>query len=231
MLGALISLLMLVPACDNAVIEPKDMPGPPPDTVQVCDPDTLYFATDVLPIFLSSCGFELCHDAGTQSGGFILRDYLSISAPSLVTPFDPASSLLYQKITEQNLANLMPPTPRGPLSDRNIEVIRTWIEQGAKNLFCDTDTICEVPAMPSFANDIFPIIDTYCEGCHSGSNPWGGVFLRNYTDVKQRVDSGQLLPVIKHQPGFNQMPKNMDKLDSCLIATIETWIDNGAPDN
>lgn len=218
-------------ACDNDVIKPMDIDDPPPDTVQVCSPDTLYFLRDVLPVFLSSCGFDLCHDAGTQSGGHIFTSYTSITSPSLITPFEPDNSLLYQKITETNLSNVMPPSPRGPLSDRNIEVIRKWIEQGAQNLFCNSDTICEIPDMPSFETDIFPIIDTYCEGCHSGSNPWGGIFLRNYSDVKQRVDSGQLMAVIRHEPGFPMMPNNMDKLDSCLIETIQTWVDNGGPDN
>lgn len=226
-----IALFALFSRCDNSVISPMPDPGPPPDTVNLCSADTLYFERDVLPVFRSSCGFTLCHNAGTQSGGVILENYTSITAPGLLVPGNPEASLIYQKITAQTISGLMPPSPRGPLSDRNIEVIRKWIEQGAQNLFCDPDTVCQVPATPGFAQHVWPIIDTYCEGCHSGANPFGGIFLRNYADVRDRALSGQIVAVINHTQGFPQMPENLPKLDSCMIRTIEAWVDAGAPDN
>ena len=40
----------------------------PQDTTHPCDPDTVYFEMDVLPILLSSCGKSGCHDATAQDG-------------------------------------------------------------------------------------------------------------------------------------------------------------------
>jgi hypothetical protein len=83
----------------------------------------------------------------------------------------------------------------------------------------------------SFAQHVFPVIDKYCKGCHSGANPWAGLRLRNYSEVKTVASNGLLLGVINHQNGFPQMPRNIGKLDSCIIATITEWVNDGAPNN
>lgn len=223
--------IALFSACDNEVIMPDPDVGPPPDTVYMCSPDTLYFQREVLPVFRSSCGFDLCHDAATQSGGIVLENYESILASGYIVPGDPDASLIYQKITVQGVVGLMPPSPRGPLSDTNIEIIRKWIEQGAQNLLCVPDTTCTIPPAVSFTQHVWPVIDRYCEGCHSGANPFGSIFLRNYEDVRDRALSGQILAVIMHEPGVPAMPENLPQLDSCMIGTIASWVNAGAPNN
>jgi hypothetical protein len=110
-------------------------------------------------------------------------------------------------------------------------VIRKWIEQGARKNDCDADTMCVIPMTVSFAAHVFPVIDKYCKGCHSGANPWAGLRLQTYAHVKTVATNGLLVAVINHEPGFPQMPRNIGKLDSCTIATITQWVNDGAPNN
>ena len=230
-IGAVV--LMFLPSCehDSLIVDPGPFDTIPVDTHMVCHPDTIYFQRDVLPIVLSSCGMELCHDAVTKQLGLQYTSYATILATGKVVPFDPMASQFYTQMIETDPALVMPPSPRGPISDTNIAVIRKWITQGARNLTCIPDTICIVPAPVSFAQHVFPVIDKYCKGCHSGANPWAGLRLRNYSEVKTVASNGLLLGVINHQNGFPQMPRNIGKLDSCIIATITEWVNDGAPNN
>lgn len=228
-------VLMCLPACehDTLIVDPDPIDTMPVDTLMMCHPDTIYFKKDVLPIVLSSCGMELCHDAVTMQMGLRYTSYETILATGKVVPFDPMASQFYTQMIQTDLQLVMPPSPRGPISDTNITVIRRWIEQGAKNLDCNADTICTIPAPVSFSQHVFPVIDKYCKGCHSGAHPWGDRFLRNYSDIKPiATPNGLLLSVINHEDGFNAMPKtSLGKLDSCIIATITQWINDGAPNN
>lgn len=227
-------ILCAIPACDHdsLIVDPDPIDTMPPDTVFPCDPDTIYFKKDVLPIVLSSCGMELCHDAVTTQGDLQYTSYEAILATGEVVPYDLMASQFYQKMIETDPMQVMPPSPRGPISDTNISVIRRWIEQGAKNLVCIEDTVCTIPSPVSFAQDVFPVINKYCKGCHSGAHPWGDRFLRNYSDIKPiATPGGLLLSVINHESGFAQMPRTLKKLDSCIIATITQWVNDGAPNN
>lgn len=229
-------VLLCLPACDHdsLIVDPGPIDTMPVDTLDslmLCHPDTIYFEKDVLPIVLSSCGMQLCHDAVTKQAGLQYTSYETILATGKVVPFDPLASQFYTQMIQSDPQLVMPPSPRGPISDTNIAVIRRWIEQGAKNLTCIEDTTCTVPSPVSFAQHVFPVIDKYCKGCHSGANPWAGLRLRNYSEVKVIASNGLLLAVINHQQGFPQMPKTIEKLDSCIIATITQWVNEGAPNN
>jgi len=89
---------------------------------------------------------------------------------------------------------------------------------------CDTTNI-------SYTNDIWPIIDSNCTSCHSGNAPSGNVNLENYDQIKAAGINGSLLGVIKHESGWSPMPKGTSKLPDCDIMKIETWGNNGYPDN
>src|SRR6185369_2683308 len=43
-----------------------------------CDPDTVYFANDILPLFISNCAKSGCHDAASHQEGIILDTYSHI---------------------------------------------------------------------------------------------------------------------------------------------------------
>lgn len=223
----------MLPACrhDPVIVEPKMMDTIPADTSEVCHPDTIYFRKDVLPIILSSCGMELCHDAVTRQEGLQFTSYQTLINSGRLIPFDAEGSDIYQRMTSQDIAMVMPPSPRGPISDTNILVIKRWIDQGAQYLDCPDDTTCTIQMPLRFSRDVWPVIDKHCTGCHKGANPWADLYLRNYDEVKAIADIGLLVEVISHDPGVIPMPYNQGRLSQCIIDKISMWVDAGAPNN
>lgn len=94
----------------------------------------------------------------------------------------------------------------------------------------DSDNDTTDSTMVSFASAVQPILTTSCAPCHISASS-GGYNFSNYDGVKAAVDANELLESIKHEDGVSPMPKNADKLSDALIATIETWINEGAKDN
>jgi hypothetical protein len=89
-----------------------------------------------------------------------------------------------------------------------------------------------------FARDVHPIIATRCLGCHSAEKRSGGLSLATYSDV---IDGGRSGAVVRPGNSANslimaritgatqpQMPFGLDPLTPEQIATIRTWIDQGA---
>ena len=90
--------------------------------------------------------------------------------------------------------------------------------------------ICDsLPA--TYTATIVPIITSNCLGCHSGSNPSGGIHLDFYGPLRAQIMAGVLLPSIKHSPGANFMPKNGGMLSKCDIDKITRWIAAGYLNN
>lgn len=191
-----------------------------PTSNQVC------FQRDVLPIFQSSCALSGCHAAPGQDG-YIFSSYETIMRKGVVAG-DPYRSEIFEKITEDRLDKRMPPSPRNPLTTGQIELIRRWIAEGAKNTTCSNPTgNCDTLNM-TYTLNIKPILQTYCLGCHSGPNPSAAQRLDNFTDVRNAGLSGKLYGVVSHLPGYPNMPYNGNKLDDCRIATIKAWVSQGA---
>lgn len=205
------------------------IPIEPPLLIENCDPDTVYFQNEILPLLISSCGVIGCHDPGTATEGVILTNYASIMQTAEVRPGQPDESDLYEVLTEDDPEDRMPPSPRQSLSLEQIAKIEKWILQGAKNNVCFTNN-CDTIAV-SYSNHIDPLIQNTCVGCHSGNDPSGGIVLSNYDGVVQVALSGRLLGSVRHEAGFSAMPKNGNKLTDCQITQIKNWIENGTPDN
>lgn len=104
---------------------------------------TVHFATQVQPIFSSTCALGGCHSVGFPAAGMNLTatqayanivNVASTEVPALVrvAPGNPADSYLHRKIT--NAPGIVgSPMPIGgyPMAAQQIEVITTWIAQGA----------------------------------------------------------------------------------------------------
>ena len=86
-------------------------------------------------------------------------------------------------------------------------------------------------ANQSYSSDILPLIRANCYRCHDAANNFGGVTLEGYDQLRSFAESGDLLGAIKHQSGFSPMPKDAGKLDDCIIERIESWVNDGAPNN
>jgi len=219
---------------DTTTTNPMDTTTTDPGTnVMMCDPDTIYFATDVLPILAGNCAYSGCHDVTTAADGIILNNYTNVIGTRSVTPFDLNDSDLYENITETDPDKIMPPPPNTALSSEQINIIAKWIQQGAQNLTCDGGTgasTCETTSI-SYGGFIVPLLQTYCLGCHSAASASGGIVLEGYANVNTYAMNGRLYGSVARLNGFSPMPQGQGQLPDCDIAKLKSWIDDGAQNN
>ena len=93
-------------------------------------------------------------------------------------------------------------------------------------------------ASVSFANDVFPIIESRCVNCHGGDRTEKGLVLLSYADIMAGSDNG---PVIMPGDPANsllvelvtnkKMPKRGPKLTPPQVQIITDWVAAGAPNN
>jgi len=199
-----------------------------------CNPDTAYFQNDVLPLLLSSCGIAGCHDPQTAEGEVILTSYYYVMQTADVQPGEPWESDLWEKIENDFQSDRMPPPPAPPLNTDQKNMIYDWIVQGALNNYCDQEDCDSVNV--TFSENILPIIQNNCYGCHSGANPNGGISLTNYTEIVAAGSiplgiAGSLIGSVTWASGNIPMPDNGPQLADCDLAQIRKWIEDGMPDN
>jgi hypothetical protein len=142
----------------------------------------------------------------------------------LVNPFDPAGSKLY-KVLFSNPQSRMP--PNRPLTDDQKSIIYYWIKEGAFNnacmgFGCDTTNV-------TYTTTLEPILQGLCTGCHSGSNPSGGISLTTYDQTVAVANGGRLIGALRHDNGYYAMPPNGLALTSCQVREFELWITLGNP--
>ena len=216
-------------AGDNGSGNGGTNPPPPPPPQSTCDPDTIYFSQDILPFLISNCAKSGCHDSGTAQDGIILDSYANVMSTADVEPYDLSSGDLFEVITESDPDDRMPPPPNNSLSSQQINMIETWIMQGAKDLTCSNNT-CDSTGV-SFSNEVQPVIQNKCVGCHSGPAAGGGIQLNNYSNIAAAAQTGKLIGAITHTPGYPAMPQNSAMLPSCEIAVIRNWVSEGIQNN
>ncbi|MCB0733402.1 MAG: hypothetical protein KDC76_02410 [Bacteroidetes bacterium] len=88
-------------------------------------------------------------------------------------------------------------------------------------------TDCQ-PVNVSFSTDILPMIRTECatSGCHVQGGSAPGIF-ENYDQIKAKIDAGSFQRrVIQNR----DMPPATPMTD-CQIAFLQTWLNDGAPNN
>jgi uncharacterized membrane protein len=188
--------------------------------------DSVSFQTEILPLLIGNCAMGVCHDANSAADGVVLNNYTNVINTGRVRAFNPNNSELYDVLLETDPDKRMPRPPAAPLSQAQIALIAKWINQGARNtniIRCDTNTF-------TFGT-VQTIINNNCGGCHSSSNPQGGVNLSDYNNIKQQTQSGKLLGSINHLPGNSAMPKGGNKLESCKITIIQKWAAAGYLNN
>lgn len=93
-----------------------------------------------------------------------------------------------------------------------------------------TDPVCNTETV-TFSGNVQPLIQGNCLPCHSASTLSGGINLEGYENIKNVAQSGKLVGVISHSPGFSPMPKGRAKLATCDIESIKKWIADGTPQN
>lgn len=193
-----------------------------PDTPVVC------FQEQVLPLINSNCAIPGCHSASSGEEEPPLTTYDEIL--NYVEPGKPNKSEIYKTITANSiLEESMPPKPRLKLSSYQVSLISIWILQGAPDNSCP-EPPCDTLDL-TFSNDISPVIDIYCKGCHIGPDPSGGISLETYNQVLALAQNGRLYGSVSHDPLFKPMPYQSAQLSDCIVTMFRIWIENGSPNN
>lgn len=93
-------------------------------------------------------------------------------------------------------------------------------------------------ATVSFANDIFPILDSRCKNCHGGRETKEGLNLTTYAALMAGSENGLILTpgdadnsLLAEQVITQEMPKRGPKLTPPQVQLIVDWINQGALDN
>lgn len=236
----IIVIVLVLQACEH---EPFPAPDPVQNTGtsgstgstgstggnQSCDPDVIYFNRDILPVFQSNCAMSGCHNAASAQDGVILDTYANIMSTGGIKPYQANKSDVIEAITETDPDDRMPQPPYNPLSQAQIDILKAWVNQGAKELICNEQS-CDT-ANVTLSQTVVPVLQKYCTGCHSGSNPSGGYDLTLKAVIQNLGMSGKLYGTVSHSTGFSPMPQGGNKLSSCDISKIRIWVNNGSLDN
>lgn len=238
---AVLATVMYAPACEREPVYIGGDSANPVDTTgnggnngnpntHPCNPDSVYFNQQILPILTSNCAMSGCHDAQTHKEGVILDNYQNVRNTGKINLTNPSNSKLYKILNDPDPGDRMPPAPAPALSTDQRALILKWIQQGALNLTCDAD--CDTTNV-TFSASVMPVIESRCKGCHSGNTPQGGISLTNHTQVKAMVTNGKLWGSITHAAGFKPMPypAGNAKMPECDIRKVKIWIDKGAPND
>ena len=102
--------------------------------VQVSLADSISFVRDVAPVLVSKC--QNCHGPEKVKGGYRLDTFSHIltNGRNDIIPIisgDPENSELFIRLTSDDEDTLMPQDGE-PLNQKQIELIRLWIKEGAK---------------------------------------------------------------------------------------------------
>jgi mono/diheme cytochrome c family protein len=226
-LTALLCAILI--ACVHEPLVPKDGEVIVPPVLDECDPDVIYFQNDILPVLVSNCAKSGCHDSQTREEGIVLSSYENVMSSDVVEPGNPNDSELYERITDSDPDDVMPPPPHQRLSTEQIASIRTWIQQGAKDTSCAASA-CSAENV-TYAGSIKGLVTNKCVGCHSGNTPSGGLNFTTHAGLQLPALDGRLYGAITHAAGYTPMPQGGNKLSQCEIDMIKIWIDAGAPNN
>jgi hypothetical protein len=208
---------------------PGPGPGPEPEPVDTCNPNTVYFEQQILPLLISNCAVPGCHNVPTDDNDDIqIVSYQSLMNSDILDANDPFDSDFWEVINEDDPDDRMPRPPQNPLTAQQLDLIGDWLAQGAENNSCVSGC---VTTNVTYSGTIQPIIASNCLGCHSGGTPQAGLNFSSWGPLNQMAIQGNLAGVIQHQAPYPSMPPSGPGLSQCRIDQILAWIADGAPNN
>jgi WD40 repeat protein len=100
------------------------------------DPAEVSYYRDVRRVFQQHC--QGCHQPAKALGGYVMTDYAGLFKTGDheqvgVVAGQPDKSFVVEQITPQGDKPAAMPKGRDPLADKEVELIKTWIAQGAKD--------------------------------------------------------------------------------------------------
>lgn len=226
MVVGILLTFIVISSCKHEIPFPinTDISGGTGSVSDSCDSTKIYFQQQVLPILVSNCSQSGCHDNGSHKEGVILISYSSVMQTGGVRAGNASRSKLYKEIANGS----MPPESQTALNAQQKSLIYNWIQQGAKDLVCES--LCD-GSVYTYSKAIQPLIANKCQGCHSSTNAMGGVDLSSYNAVKTQVSNGKLQGSVNWTTGYSPMPKNGSKLSDCELSQITKWIAAGSLNN
>ncbi len=194
------------------------------------------FELEVLPLLEKRC--NRCHEPGESQSGLDLTrvDTIQRGGDELgagIVPGDPDSSPLIQVVTGK--AEPAMPSEGDPLSKTEIDLLRRWIQEGAKD---DSQKFSREDVY-FFEREIRPVLFARCFKCHAGNEAESGLRLtsrhglliggsRGAAALPGKPDASLLLKAIRHD-GDLRMPRGGDPLSATQVAAFTEWIKRGLP--
>jgi hypothetical protein len=190
------------------------------------------FEKDIQPVLKSRCG--KCHSSKSRKGSLDLSSMATIrkggesGEPAVVKSLE--ESLLWIMIDGGD----MPPEKEPPLSAKEKELIRKWVEGGAK--------AASQAKVKVTQHEVFPYLYTRCVVCHGARRKEGGLDLRTAAGMLKGGKSGPA--VVPGNPKESLIlkkilardmppPKELIRagvrpMEAPEIALLTKWIEQGA---
>ena len=93
-------------------------------------------------------------------------------------------------------------------------------------------------ATVSFANDVLPLIESRCIGCHGGDRTEEGLDLKSHASIIAGSTNGPVIvpgdaanSLLVEMVATQKMPKRGPKLTPPQVQLITDWVNQGALDN
>ena len=198
--------------------------------------DVPAFDKDIRPLLKSKCW--RCHGEEVRKGELALHTSAGIRKGSesgpVVVPGESAKSRLYELVRDGE----MPPDKKNPLTKPEVEIIRRWIDGGAR-FENEAATKPEVTQ-----HDIVPILLLRCTACHGRQKREGGLDLRTRAAmlrggksgpafVSGKPDESLILKRLQREemPPRQRLVEAMVKpMEATEIEKLTRWIALGAPE-
>lgn len=126
--AALLAVPLLLAACQSEIVDNTDEGDPVED---------VSYSAQVQPIFSSSCSGVGCH-IGETTNGVNLSSYAQVMASAgvqygqaIVVAGDADASPIVDKLSANPDFGVRMPRERSPLTASQVQIIRTWIDEGA----------------------------------------------------------------------------------------------------
>ena len=198
------------------------------------------FEASVLPLFQAKC--VKCHGATNSKGELDLASISGLrrggESGSVIKPGNAKESSLFEKLTSGE----MPPDKSEALTAEQIEVVRQWIDSGAKSADDSGDPSNSDDAVTQ--HDVIPIFLRRCIVCHGSHRQEGGLDLRtretillggksgpalvlndpDHSRLLQRIRAGEM------PPPDRLVEASVKPVEPSELNTLTRWISAGAPE-
>lgn len=122
----LLAVIFIIVSCDDTINQ-EDLDS------KIIPSSNVSFSQHIQPVFDARCNNATCHNSIDRKAGLSLANWAETTSNSqIVFPGLPDNSKLIWAI-EGRTTSPMPPIGYRPLTKNQIDGIRTWIKEGAKN--------------------------------------------------------------------------------------------------